>query len=411
MQPPDSEQNSVDNSDHEAAERDVEAVGAGNVTVLRTDDKTIYLIGTAHVSMQSVEEVCKVIDEVKPDAVCIELCEARYKALTDENRWKNLDIFKVIKEGKTLFLLANLAIGAYQRRLGKELGVKPGAEMLAAAERAKALGASIELVDRDINVTLKRTWRSLSFRQKAGLLGAMMESLVSRQKIDASDIEKLKEDGELADMMHEFAKAMPQVQKPLIDERDRFMMSKIEAIEAKTVVAVVGAGHVSGMKGYLGKEIDREELNVIPPRAKWVGALKWLIPALILCAFAFGYYKNRGQTLEQMIFAWVLPNSIAAALLTAVAGGKLLSIATALIASPITSLNPLLGAGMVVGMLEAWLRKPTVLDAERINDDVQSLRGIYRNPFTRVLLVAVMATLGSAVGAWIGLSWVLALLA
>ena len=188
-------------------------------------------------------------------------------------------------------------------------------------------------------------------------------------------------------------------------------MSAIEVAPGEKVVAVVGAGHVEGMVGYLGKTIDREALSVIPAKKSWSKYLKWVIPAIILMAFAFGISKHSGETLESMLWAWVLPNSICAALMTLIALGKPISVLTAFVASPITSLNPLLGAGMVVGLVEAWLRKPTVADAERINEDVQSLGGLYRNPFTRVLLVVVASTLGSAMGAWIGGAWVVTLAA
>jgi pheromone shutdown-related protein TraB len=384
---------------------------SGNVTLLEEGPRRIYLVGTAHISRQSVDEVARVIAQVQPEAVCIELCQARYNALVDAGRWRNLDIFKVIREGKTLFLLANLAIGAYQRRLGEQLGVRPGAEMVAAAERAKELGAEVVLVDRDINITLKRTWRNLSFGQKISLLGAVMQGLVTRQEIAAEQVEDLKQRAQLSELMREFAEAMPEAKQPLIDERDRYMISGIEQTPGETIVAVVGAGHVEGMKRSFGQPVDRSALEIIPPASRWTRALKWIIPLMLVAAFAVGYHRNQGQTLAQMVYAWILPNSLFAALLTAVAGGKLISILTALVASPITSLNPLLGAGMVVGLVEAWLRKPTVDDAERINADVQSLRGIYRNPFTRVLLVAVLASVGSALGAWIGISWVLTLLA
>ncbi|MCB9557467.1 MAG: TraB/GumN family protein [Deltaproteobacteria bacterium] len=385
---------------------------SGNLTTLTADDKTVYLLGTAHVSKKSVEEVKQLIAEIEPDVVCIELCKARYSALTDENRWRSLDIFKVIKEGKTLFLLANLAIGAYQRRLGAELGVTPGAEFLAAAEHAKTVGAKVELVDREINITLKRTWRGLPFSKKTALIGAIMQSLVARggDGIQAADIERLKESPQLSEMLDELTKVLPEVATPLIDERNRYMMTKIERCEGKKVLAVVGAGHVPGMKALFGQPSDLEPLERIPPPSRIASVLKWVIPALILCAFAWGFYKNQGRTLAEMLYAWVLPNSVVAALLTIVAGGKPLSVLTAFVASPITSLNPLLGAGMIVGLVEAWRRRPTVQDAENINHDVQSLRGVYKNPFTRVLLVAVMSSLGSAIGAWIGAAWVVSLI-
>ena len=384
---------------------------SGNVTLLERDGRKWYLVGTAHVSQESVNEVNQVIDSVKPDTVCVELCETRYTALRDADRWKKLDIFKVIKEGKTLMLLANLAIGAYQRRLGEELGVEPGAELIAGADKADEVGAELKLVDRDIQVTLKRTWANLSFWQKIKLMGAIFSSLFETDEVGAEDIEKLKENSELSDMMEEFARVMPEVQKPLIDERDQYLMSSIEEAPGDTVVAVVGAGHVPGMKRYFGQSIDRANISVIPPPARWVKALKWVIPILILAAFSWGLTGNPDRSLEELVLAWLLPNSIAAALLTAIAGGKPLSILTAFVGSPITSLNPLIGAGMVVGLVEAWQRKPTVQDCENINQDVQSLKGLYKNPFTRVLLVAVAANIGSSLGAWIGISWVMSLLA
>ncbi len=379
-------------------------------TKIEHDGRTFWLVGTAHVSAKSVADVREVIAAVEPDTVCLELCPARYEALTDPSRWRKLDIFQVIRQGKTLLLLANLAIGAYQRRIGKELGVTPGSELLAGDEAAKAIGARVELVDRDIHTTLRRTWSRIPFWRKLGVFGAILESLVSREQISAEDIESLKDDGQLGDMMSEFARIMPEVTGPLIDERDQYMASGIEAVEGERIVAVVGAAHVPGMKRYFGQQIDRKPLEEKPAPSPVVGMLKWIIPAVILAAFAFGWTQGPTGTLEQMILAWIVPNSVAAGLLTAIAGGKPLSVVTSLFSSPISSLNPLLGTAMIVGPVEAWLRKPTVEDCERINDDVQSLRGIYRNPFTRVLLVAVMANLGSALGAWIGASWVVCLL-
>jgi len=374
--------------------------------VLKNGDTTIYLVGTAHISERSVQDVEQVIETVRPDTVCVELCEARFKAITDDDRWKKLDVFTVIKEGKTLFLLANLALGAYQRKLGEQLGVKPGAEMLAGIKKAEEVGAQLELADRDVHITLKRTWANLSFFQKMKLIGAMVGGLTTREEISEEEIEKLKERDHLSEMMEEFARVMPQVKEPLIDERDQYLMNSIENAPGKSVVAIVGAGHVQGMTTHLGNEIDREALEVIPTRSGWMKSLKWVIPLLILGAFAWGVSQKEISTVEHMLKAWIIPNAVVCALFTLIAGGKLGSIVVAFVASPITSLNPLLGAGMVVGLVEAWLRKPTVADCERINEDVRSLRGIYKNAFTRVLLVTVMSTMGSAIGAWIGLFWI-----
>lgn len=381
------------------------------VTVLKLEGRTVYLVGTAHVSDASVAEVRDIIDKVQPDVVCIELCEARYNALTRDDAWKDLDIFKVIREGKTLFLLANLAIGAYQRRIGDDLGVKPGAELLEAARKANEINARIELIDRDIHVTLKRTWANLGFFDKMGLISAIVGSMFSREEVSTGDIERLKEQANLSDMLSEFADEMPAVKGPLIDERDQYLISGVEQAEGERVVVVVGAAHVPGMRAHLGKPVDREQLNHIPPPSRIIKALKWLIPSVIVAALAHGVWSKQGATLEELLYAWILPNSIMAALFTLAAMARPLSIVAAFVASPITSLVPVVGAGMVVGLLEAWLRKPKVEDCEHINQDVQSLAGVYRNPVTRVLLVAVAATFGSALGAWIGVSWIIALFA
>jgi pheromone shutdown-related protein TraB len=388
-----------------------------NVTRVEIGERTLYIVGTAHVSEESVREVEQVIEQLRPDTVCIELCESRYQALTDEDRWRKLDIFKVILEGKTLFLLSSLAIGAYQRRLGAKLGVKPGAELLAGIHKAEAIGATVKLIDRDISITLRRTWGNIGFWKKIGLLGGIVESLFAREDkegsadaIDAEQIEALKQRAHLTEMMEEFSRHFPQVHGPLIDERDRYLISGAREAPGKSIVVVVGAGHVPGMQNYLNTPIDRAQLETLPKPGPWKPLIKWILPALIIAAFAYGASKAEGQSWREMLAAWVIPNTVMAMLLTAVAGGTLLSILCAGIASPITSLNPLIGAGMVVGVVEAWRRKPTVADAERINDDVQSWRGLYRNAFTRVLIVAVAANIGSALGAWVGGAWLLAIL-
>ncbi len=381
-----------------------------NVTVLRKDGRTFHIVGTAHISERSVREVEETIERVRPDTVCVELCQTRYEAMTDATRWEKLDIFQVIRERKFMFLLANLALSSYQKRLGEKLGVRPGAELKAGVDKAAELGAELVLADRDIQATLKRTWANLGFFDKVKLLGVLTGASFSREEITEAQLEHMKDRDTLTEMMQAFAQEMPGVQIPLIDERDRFLMSAIEDAPGQTVVAVVGAGHVPGMQGYFGQACDREALSVIPPPKGWVKALKWVIPALVLGAFAFGYFKLESKSFEEMVRAWALPNAVFAAIFAALAGAKPLSVLTAAIASPITSLNPALPAGVVVGLLEAWLRKPTVADAQRLAEDVTTMRGVYRNPFSRVLLVAVATNLGSALGAYVGLGWLTVLL-
>lgn len=384
-------------------------VDSDTLTTLHDGERTIWLVGTAHVSPESVREVREIIDAVRPDVVAVELCKPRFEALTDESRWKNLNIFDVIRSGRVLFLLANIALGAYQRRIGARLGVKPGAELLEAVHAAADVGARVELIDREIHATLRRAWASVGFWKKSMLMASLTEGMFGGggKDVEAEDIEALKEKGRLNDVMSEFATALPEVKGALIDERDSFMISKLANIPDRRIVAVVGAGHVPGMVGlFPNGGGDTEVLSEMPPPSMWGTALKWALPAAVLLSFYWGYRETAGRSLEYMIWAWTIPNAVMAAICTIIAGGRPLTVLTAAVASPITSLNPLVAAGFVAGLVEAWLRKPTVADAERINDDVQSIRGLYRNAFTRVLLVVFLANLGSALGAWIGAAFV-----
>lgn len=376
-----------------------------NVTLLEKDNKKYYIIGTAHISQKSVEEVAAVIDDLKPDTVCVELCETRYKTLTESNQWESLNIINVIKEGKALMLMANLALSSFQRKMGEQMGVKPGEELREGVRKADEIGAKLVLADRDIQVTLKRTWANLSFFNKIGVMSGLLESVFANEELSEEELEKMKERDHLSDMMEEFAKAMPRVKGPLIDERDQYLMSKIEEAEGDTIVAVVGAGHVAGMVTHFNKVVDRETITVIPPPSRVTQTLKWLIPILVLSLFGWGFYKHRGDSFESMLYAWILPNVIGTAIFSLVARPKFLTWIIGSLSAPLTSLNPTIGAGMVAGFVEALLRKPTVAECQNIPEDIKTLGGFYKNGFTRVLLVFVAASLGSSIGTMIAVAW------
>lgn len=400
-----------------------------SVTEVVHGDTTYYLVGTAHVSQRSVDEVRAVIDHVKPDVVAVELCKGRHDALTTDSAFRNLDVFKVVREGRTLYLLAHLALASYQRRIGASLGVKPGAELLAAVQAAQERGIPVELIDRDINITLKRTWANLGLWKRSTLLASLVVGWEDEQKGEPVDeksieqsIEELKEPKALSEMLSELGKAVPEIKAPLIDERDSYLASKLTELQTprevdgerrdppKKVVAVVGAAHVPGMTPKIGTPIDRTELDRLPPPSKLWTALKWLVPAMLVAALVYGWRWSDNTNLGEMMLAWVLPTSIGAGGLTLLAGGSILSVLTAIVVSPIAAIHPLLGTGMVVGIVEAWRRKPSVLDCERLPDDIQSLRGFWRNPVTRILLIAVASGLGTAGGFWLGVVWVAKLL-
>ena len=374
-----------------------------NVVTLEKDDKKYYIVGTAHISRKSVEEVGHVIETVQPDTVCVELCQTRYNSLTDEKQWAKLNIMEVVKQGKALMLLANLALSSFQRKMGEKIGVKPGAELMESIKKAEEVGAEVVLADRDIQVTLKRTWANLSWWKKMNVFAGLMESVISSEEISEEDLEKLKEKDQLSEMMDEFARVMPEVKKPLIDERDQFLMSKIEEAPGKSIVAVVGAGHVKGMTGWFGKIVDREIISTLPKPGKLGKILGWTVPLVVIGLLT--YLKVVRQEPIDNVWAWILPNVIFTFIGASIAGAKFRTIIAASLAAPLTSLVPVVGAGMVAGVVEAYARKPSVADCERIPEDVSSLRGFYRNPFTRVLLVFFLANLGSAIGTYVGIGW------
>lgn len=388
----------------------------GSVTELVHEGTTYYLVGTAHVSRRSVEEVETVIDRVRPDVVCVELDQTRHDALTKDSAFRDLDVFKVVREGRGLYLLAHLALASYQRRIGASLGVKPGAELLAAVQAARARQIPVELIDRDINITLKRTWKNLGLWKRSMLLSSLLVGWEGDdgkgEVVTEESLESLKESKALSEMLTELGRAVPQVKGPLIDERDRYLASKtVDAGRGKgRVVAVVGAAHVPGMQVRFGEPVDRAELERIPPPSLFWRALKWLIPILFLVALVWGWQRSETTTFAEMMLAWILPTSIGAGGLTLLAGGSVLSVLSALIVAPIAAIHPLLGTGMVVGVVEAWRRRPSVSDCERLPDDIQTLRGFWRNPVTRILLIAVASGLGTAAGFWVGVGWVASIL-
>ena len=375
---------------------------SGNVHEILLDGKKILLIGTAHISQSSVDEVNTVINQVNPDTVCIELCSSRYQAMLAKDQWKNMDIFKVIREGKSFLLFANLIMTAFQKRLGSRLGVKPGSEMFEAANVAEKLNSELVLADRDVKITLQRTWRGMRFWGKMKVLGQLLASLFIREEISKEEIEKLKESDALSEAMKMLAEQSPEMKRILIDERDQYMAEKIRQSMGKLVVAVVGAGHVKGLTAELENKHNLAELELVPPTGKAVAWLKWGIPALIIALIVYGFFTVDTDVSIEMIQRWVLINGTLSALGTAAAFGHPITIAVAFIAAPFTSLNPTIAAGWVAGLVEALLRKPQVRDFESLADDITHLRGFWQNNITRILLVVIFANLGSAIGTFAG---------
>ena len=385
------------------------AAGEQPILTVSRDGVEYTLIGTAHVSRASAEAVTRMAATGEYDTIAVELCQARYDALTAERKWTDLDLYRIIREGKAGLVMANLALSAYQRRIAEQFDIEPGAEMRAAAVAAKEHGLPLQLVDRDLATTLRRSYASVPWYKRIYLMSGLALGMVSSEDIDEEAIEKLKEGDILESTFTEFAEHSPELYEALISERDRFMAARLRQENAgrsgRKVLVVIGAGHMEGLARHLeaGQSMPAQvvsELNEMPARSRWPRAIPWVIMALILTGFYIGFSRSP-ELGWQLVFIWVAINGGLAALGALIARGHPLTILSAVIAAPITSLNPTIAAGMVTGLVESWLRKPRVSDLENLRFDITTVKGWFRNPATRILLVFLLSNLGSAIGTWV----------
>lgn len=372
--------------------------------VLELNNRKITLIGTAHVSAESISEVENVISDVKPDCVAIELDEKRYESITNPDKYRELDIIKVLKRKEGFLLLANIVMASFQKRMGKNAGVKPGEEMVAAINKAKELNIPTALVDRPIQITFRRAWKKTSAYGKTQLLSALLASGFSKDEISSEEIENLKQASEMDSMMKELSEVMPAVKQVLIDERDQYLASHIWKVEGNNIVAVLGAGHLPGVEAHLKKiaenqaSTDTSEIASIPESSIFSKIMMWLIPALIVAVIAFGFYIGGKDAGSKMALNWILWNGILAGLGALIAGGNPLTILVSFVGAPVTSLCPFIGVGIVAGIVQAAICKPQVKDLETLSDDAGSIKGFYKNKILRVLLVFLLSSVGSSIG-------------
>ncbi|MGA8181406.1 MAG: TraB/GumN family protein [Desulfobacterales bacterium] len=369
-----------------------------NIHSLFFEEKEIILVGTAHVSRESARLVGDVIETENPDTVCVELCEARYQSIRQKEKWLDTDIIKVIKDKKSFLLLSNLLLASFQKRIADKFDVVPGAEMIKAIDAGEAIGARIHLADRNIRITLAKTWRAMGLWGKIKLLFHLLLSLGEIGEITEKDIEKMQQQDVLETLLADVGKSLPVLKEILIDERDQYLTHKIRTAPGDKIVAVVGAGHVPGIKKYWHAEIDVDRLNQIPPKGKLSGLLKWIIPLGIFILFVWGFYRGGTHVGTDMITWWILANGILAGLGAAIALAHPLTILSSILAAPLTSLNPMIAAGWVSGLVEAFSRKPKVRDFENLPNDILSIKGFWKNKITRILLVVVFTNLGSSIG-------------
>ena len=370
----------------------------------------IMLVGTAHISKESVEEVKQVIEQFKPDIVAVELCKRRYEAITKKDKWESTPVTKLLKSNNAYLMLAQTFLSSIQRKLGKEYGVEPGSEMIAAMDEAKKHKLEVALIDRDISITLKRAWRKMGIREKFRLTWEFLKAIIGydEEELDELNLEELMKEDVISAMMEEFGEIAPSVKTVLIHERDTYIAKKIHDESKKgKVVAVIGAGHLKGIKKELQKktlDVDLKELEKVPKkRIKWTKVVAYLIPILFV-ALIIGLLFFRGEAaydkIKDILIWWFFINGSLSALGALIARGHPFTIISAFLAAPLTSLNPAIAAGWVAGYVEAKVRPPVVKDFKNLSK-IDSFKDFWNNKVIRLLLVVALANLGSMIGTFI----------
>ncbi len=368
-----------------------------HITRIEQDGKEYILIGTAHVSKESADQVKLVIEQEQPDAVCIELDQQRYESIKAGNKWKDMDIFKVIKEKKATLLIMNLAISSFQKRMAKQFGIEAGQEMIQGIQSAEEVGATLVLADRNIQITFARIWGGVGVKGKMMLLTQIIAGIFSNETITEDELEQLKEKDSIDAILSEFTEYFPSLKKPLVDERDQYLAEKIKRAPGKKVVAVLGAAHIPGVTKEINHDHDLKALTTVPKKTNWKKRMGWIIPILVISLILSTFYLNPDAGWQQMQ-SWLIWNGSLAGLGALIAFGHPLAILVAIVSSPITSLNPFIAAGIVAGLVQAYFNKPQVSDFEKLNEDVYSVKGFWQNKVTRVLLVVILTNLGSTLG-------------
>ncbi len=375
-----------------------------DVTVLTAGDKTIIVVGTAHVSQESVELVKLVIEQEQPDGVCVELDAKRFEAISHPNRWESLDLKQIIRQQQLSTLIVNLVLASFQKRLGDKLGVLPGTEMLEAIKMAEKHDIPVTLGDRDVRVTMRRAWRNTPFWRKSLLVSSLLLSIFDTTEVSEDEIRNLKKQDVLSEMMKELGKEVPTLKAVLIDERDRYLAKKMAEAPGKRTVAVVGAGHVAGICQTIAQEksVDLEELDFVPPVSPIWKMVGWSIPLLIVGSIAWiGWQKGAEAAGENALF-WILANGIPSGLGGLLAMAHPLTILTAFVSAPFTSLTPVIGVGYVTAFVQAYLQPPLVKDFQTVAGDIAIPGRWWKSRLLRVFLAFLLPTIGSIIGTWVG---------
>lgn len=392
------------------APAEASAALARDLVRVEVAEREFFLLGTAHVSRESAEAVREAVGALAPDAVCVELDEQRYRALRNPRRFEELDLLEVIRQRQLSTLILNLVLASYQKRLGLELGVVPGTELLAAAEEARRRGLAVALCDRDVRVTLRRAWAALSPWRKLRLFSELLVSAFDTRTLDEAELRELRRRDVVSELMEELGRALPELKRVLIDERDAYLAHRIRETAGRRILAVVGAGHVEGMRRALleGGEADLEALESLPPPSRGLRLLGWAIPVLVLGAIVAVGLRHGAEAAGASALYWVAINGGLAGLGAALALAHPATIASAVVAAPLTSLTPVIGVGYVAAFVQTWLRPPLVRELREVARDMAEPRRWWTSRLLRIFLVFGLSTLGSLAGTWLGGAEILA---
>ncbi len=375
-----------------------------DVRILDIDDRQFILVGTAHISQKSADLVREVIENEKPDVVCVELDEQRYKALSEQRKWESLDLKEIIQKKQLSTLIVNLLLASYQKRLGDQLGMMPGVELLEATKVAQELNIPIDLCDRDVRITLRRAWNSMSLWEKIKLLSVGVAGLFEEYEISEEELSRIREQDVLTELMEGLGEAMPVLKTVLIDERDTYLTQKMREAQGQKIVSIVGAGHMNGIAKALeaNTRSDLSTIEEIPPISpiwKWIG---WGVPVIILGSILYIGWTQGLEAAGGNLLYWVLANGIPSAIGTLIALGHPITIITAFVAAPITSLTPVIGAGYVAAFVQAYFAPPVVREFQTVTDDINSISNWWKNRLLRILLVFILSSFGSLIGTYVG---------
>lgn len=369
-------------------------------------EPSLEIVPTAHISDKSVENVRQVIYEKKPEIVAIELDIKRYNGLLDEargiKREQKFDLKNMLKDSNLIVMIVSSFLSSMQRRMGAEVGVSPGSEMLEAAKIAQEVNADIALIDRDIQITLKRTINGMSFREKLSFGWEILKSyFVSEEETEnlKEEIENLKQEDTIVEVMDFFKEASPGGYNALVHERDAYMAYNLKSLEDKNVVAVVGAGHKQGILDYL------DNPDTIPPiesissvkesKISIVKILLYLIPVFFVVIFALAFIQ--GANIQTGLINYLIFAGGGAFLGSLLSGSKLRSAVVGLLVAPITVIHPLLAAGWFSGIVEGQARKVGWDDLHELSE-FESFKDLWHNKLFRVILVVIGTNLGCTVG-------------